>query len=136
MATHSKFIQSESEFQVENGNLIEGASLGTNVVAKMNATTGDLEALNINETYNALDAIGWHVNEDGQRWWTDPDNQTWGSEITGGSGNWGIYKQSKIYTTARKYAGKDSLYGIHIWRQPNVDSSSTWGGLSLLPPAD
>jgi hypothetical protein len=132
---HSKFIQSESEFHIENGNIIEGASLGTNVVAKMNRTTGNLEVLNLNETYNALDAIGWHVNEDGQRWWSNPTSQVFGTEYGGGSGNWSIYKQSKIYTTARKYAGKDSLYGVHIYRDPNVDSSSTWGGLSFYPPA-
>lgn len=135
MATHSKFIASESEFKVENGSLIEGASLGTKVVAKMNASTGDLEALNIGETYNALDAIGWHINEDGQRWWSNPNNQVFGTENTGGSGNWGVYKQSNIYTTARKYAGKDSLYGMHIFRYPNIPSGSTWGGLSLYPPA-
>lgn len=132
---HSKFIQSESEFHVENGRLIEGASLGTNVVAKMNRTTGDLEATNINETYDALDAIGWNVNDQGYRWWSDPSNQVFGTENTGGSGNWGVYKQSNIYTTARKYAGKDSLYGVHIYREPNIGSGSTWGGLSLYPPA-
>ena len=136
MATHSKFIQSESEFQIVNGRIIEGASLGTNVVAKMNKSTGNLEVTNINETYNSLDAIGWHVNDQGYRWWSNPANQTFGTENTGGSGNWGVYKQSNIYTTARKYAGKDSLYGVHIYREPNISSSSTWGGLSLYPPAE
>lgn len=133
---HSKFIQSESEFHVENGNLIEGASLGTNVVAKMNRTTGDLEATNISETTDVLNTIGWHVNEDGQRWWSDPSNQVFGTERTGGTSPFNIYKQTNIYTTARKYAGKDSLYGMHIFRYPNISSSSTWGGLVLYPPAD
>lgn len=134
MATHSKFIQSESEFQIENGRIIEGASLGANVVAKMNKTTGNLEVTNINETYDTLTDIGWHVNDDGQRWWSDPSNQAFTTENTGGSGNWAIYKQSYIWTTARKYAGKDSLYGLHIWREPNSEYASTWGGLRLYPP--
>ena len=136
MAAHSKFIKDESLFKVENGKLVESSTLGTNVAAKMNRTTGDLEALNINETPDALDAIGWHVNSDGRRWWSDPANQVFGTENAGGSGNWSIYKQTNIYTTARKYAGKDSLYGMHIFRYPNISSSSTWGGLLLYPPAE
>lgn len=136
MATHSKFIKDESLFKIENGKLIESDSLGTNVVAKMNRTTGDLEAINTDETPNALDSIGYHVNDNGGLWWTNPDNQVFGTEKTGGHGNWGIYKQTNIYTTARQYAGKDNQYGIHIFRYPNVSSSSTWGGLRLSPPAD
>lgn len=134
MATHSKFIQSESEFHLENGKFVE-ADLGGNIAAKMERSTGDLIASNINETYDSLTQIGWHVNDEGYRWWSDPSNQVFGSEITGGSGNWGIYKQSNIYTTARKYAGKDSLYGVHIYREPNIGSGSTWGGLNLQSPA-
>lgn len=135
MATHSKFIQSESEFQVENGKFVE-ADLGGKVVARMDKLSGDFIAKNINETFDATQAIGWHVNEDGQRWWTDPDNQAFGTERTGGTSPWSIYKQTNIFTTARKYAGKDSLYGVHIFRYPNISSSSTWGGLRLYPPAD
>jgi hypothetical protein len=135
MATHSKFDKANSEFIVVNGKLIDGDSLGANVAAKMNRSTGDLEALNINETYNSLDQIGWHLNDEGRRWWSDPSNQVFGTENTGGSGNWGIYKQTNIYTTARKYAGKDSLYGMHLFRYPNISSSSTWGGLRLNPPS-
>ena len=49
MATHSKFIKDESLFKVENGKLIETDSLGTNVAAKKNRTTVDLEAINTDE---------------------------------------------------------------------------------------
>ena len=135
MATHSKFIQSESEFHLENGNFVE-ANLSAPVVARMERSSGDLIAANINETYDSLTAIGWHVNDEGYRWWSDPSNQVFGSENTYGSSPWSIYKQTNIYTTARKYAGKDSLYGLHIFRYPNISSSSTWGGLRLYPPAE
>lgn len=136
MATHSKFIKDESLFKIENGKLIESDSLGTNVVAKMNRTTGDLEAINVDETPNALDSIGYHINDNGGLWWTNPDNQVFGTEKTGGHGQWGAYKQTNIYTTARQYAGKDNQYGIHIFREPNISSSGTWGGLRLYPPAE
>jgi hypothetical protein len=135
MATHSKFDNTNSEFIVVNGQLVDGASLGANVAAKMNRSTGDLEAINVNETYDTTTDLGWHLNDSGYYWWSDPANQVFGTENAGGSGSWRIYKQTNIYTTARKYAGKDSLYGLHIFRYPNISSSSTWGGLILYPPA-
>lgn len=137
MAANAKFIKDESTFIIESGQLIEdGANLNPNVTAKLNNTTGDFEALNINETPDTLDAIGWHVNSDGRRWWSDPANQVFGTENVYGSGSFNIYKQTNIFTTARKYAGKDNLYGMHIFRYPNISSSSTWGGLRLYPPAE
>jgi hypothetical protein len=136
MAANSKFIKDESTFIIQSGELVEdGAKLDTNVTAKLNNTTGDFEALNLDETPDALDSIGWHVNADGRRWWSDQNNQVFGTENAYGSSPWSIYKQSNIYTTARKYAGKDNLYGVHIFRYPNISSSSTWGGLRLYPPA-
>ena len=136
MATHSKFIKDESLFKVENGKLVESDTLGTNVAAKMNRTTGDLEAINVDETYDALEPFGNHINDNGEIWWTDPDAQTFGTEHAFGSGGWSIYKQTNIYTTARQYAGKDNKYGVHIFRYPNISSSSTWGGLKINPPAE
>ena len=137
MAANAKFIKDESTFIIESGQLIEdGANLNPGVTAKLNNATGDFEALNINETPDTLDAIGWHVNTNGYRWWSDPANQVFGSERMYGSGNWNVYKQENIFTTARKYAGKDSLYGMHIFREPNISSSRTWGGLRLYPPAE
>lgn len=136
MATHSKFIKDESLFKVENGKLVESSTLGTNVAAKMNRTTGDLEAINTDETYDALEPFGTHINDNGELWWTNPDAQTFGTEKTGGTTGWGIYKQTNIYTTARQYAGKDNKYGVHIFRYPNISSSSTWGGLQIFPPAE
>ena len=136
MATHSKFIKDESLFKVENGKLVESDTLGTNVAAKMNRTTGDLEAINVDETYDALEPFGNHINDNGEIWWTDPEAQTFGTEKTGGANSWRIYKQTNIYTTARQYAGKDNMYGVHIFRYPNISSSSTWGGLQLFPPAE
>lgn len=137
MAANAKFIKDESTFLIESGEFNENnPNLNPGVTAKLNNTTGDFEALNINETPDALDAIGWHVNSDGQRWWSDPANQVFGTERTGGTSPWNVYKQTNIYTTARKYAGKDSLYGMHIFRYPNISSSSTWGGLRLYPPAE
>lgn len=132
---NAKFIKGDSEFQLATGQFMEDAVLNPNVVAKMNRTTGNLETINANETYNSLDTLGWHVNEDGQRCWTDPANQVFGTEKTGGSYPYGTYKQSNIYITTRKYAGKDSLYGVHVFRYPNISSSSTWGGLIIYPPA-
>lgn len=137
MATHSKFIKDESLFKVENGKLIETNSLGTNVAAKMNRSTGDLEAINTDECECLLSKnYGNHINDNGGIWWTNPDNQVFGTEKTGGHGAWGIYKQSNIYTTARQYAGKDNQYGIHIFRYPNISHSLTWGGLSIGLPGD
>ena len=136
MAVNSKFIKDESTFIIQTGELIEdGAELAVNVTAKLNNTTGNFEALNLDETADALDSIGWHVNADGRRWWSDQANQVFGTENAGGSYPWSIYKQTNIYTTARKYAGKDNLYGLHLFRYPNISSSSTWGGLRLYPPA-
>ena len=138
MAANAKFIKDESTFLIESGEFNENnPNLNPGVTAKLNNTTGDFEALNINETPDALDAIGWHVNSDGRRWWSDPCKSSfWYRKYMDGSGNWAIYKQTNIYTTARKYAGKDSLYGMHIFRYPNISSSSTWGGLRLYPPAE
>ena len=136
MATHSKFIKDESLFKVENGKLVESDTLGTNVAAKMNRTTGDLEAINVDECPCALDAYGSHINDNGDIWWTDPESQIFGTEKTSGAGSWGIYKQSNIYTTARQFAGKDNKYGLHIFRYPNISSTSTWGGLSIGLPAE
>jgi hypothetical protein len=136
MATHSKFIKSESLFKVEGGKLVESDSLGTNVAAKMNRSTGDLEAINADETYDALEPFGNHINDNGELWWNDPESQVFGTEKTGGITGWAIYKQSNIYTTARKFAGKDNKYGVHIFRYPNISSSSTWGGLRIYPPAE
>tara|TARA_R110000868_G_scaffold15733_1_gene71769 strand:- start:244 stop:1725 length:1482 start_codon:yes stop_codon:yes gene_type:complete len=136
MAVNVKYVRSEAAFIVTDGLLIEDeVSLGANVTAKLNRTNGNFEALNLDETYNSLDSIGWHVNDQGYRWWSDPNNQVFGTENEGGSSPWRIYKQSNIYTTARKYAGKDNLYGLHLFRYPNISSSSTWGGLALYPPA-
>ena len=136
MAVNVKYVRDEAAFVVTDGLLVEDeVSLSANVTAKLNRINGNFEALNLDETYNSLDSIGWHVNDQGYRWWSDPNNQVFGTENAGGSGSWGIYKQSNIYTTARKYAGKDNLYGLHIFRYPNISSSSTWGGLSLYPPA-
>jgi hypothetical protein len=136
MATHSKFIKDESLFKVENGKLVESDSLGTNVAAKMDRSTGDLEAINTDECPCALEPYGTHINDNGDIWWTNPESQVFGTEKTSGSGSWGIYKQSNIYTTARKFAGKDNAYGMHIFRYPNISSSSTWGGLSISLPAE
>lgn len=136
MATHSKFIKDESLFKVENGKLIETDSLGTNVAAKMNRTTGDLEAINVDETTSALDPLGNHINDNGEIWWNDPEAQVFGTEKTIGSHPWSIYKQTNIYTTARQYAGKDNQYGVHIFRYPNISSASTWGGLIIYPPVE
>lgn len=136
MATHSKFIKDEKLFKVEAGKLSESSTLGANVAAKMNRSTGDLEAINIDETYSALDSFGSHINDNGELWWNDPANQVFGTEKTGGSYPWSIYKQTNIYTTARQYAGKDNQYGVHIFRYPNISSSSTWGGLRIYPPAE
>src|SRR6056300_739453 len=122
MATHSKFIKSESLFKVEGGKLVESDSLGTNVAAKMNRSTGDLEAINADETYDALEPFGNHINDNGELWWNDPESQVLGTEKTGGITGWAIYKQSNIYTTARKFAGKDNKYGVHIFRYPNISS--------------
>lgn len=130
------FNRDTSTWIVHDGEIIEGATLDANVAAKINGTTGDFETIECNETYDSLSAIGWHVNMEGNRWWSDPNNQVWGTENAGGSGNWSIYKQSNIYTTARKYAGKNGLYGMHIYREPNIGSGSTWGGLRLYPPAE
>jgi len=136
MATHSKFIKDESLFKVENGKLVESSTLGTNVAAKMNRTTGDLEAINVDETYDALEPFGNHINDNGELWWNDPEAQTFGTEKAGGVGAWRIYKQTNIYTTARQFAGKDNKYGVHIFRYPNISSASTWGGLQIFPPAE
>jgi hypothetical protein len=137
----ASFNRDTSTWILHDGEIIEGATLDANIAAKLVSTTGDLETIECNETQNALEltasgGMQWHVNMDGQYWWGDPNNQVWGTERTGGSGIWGIYKQSNIYTTARKYAGKNGLYGILIYREPNIGSGSTWGGISIYPPEE
>lgn len=129
-----KWDISESAWVVENGVFIEGATLNPNVGGLFEQSTGNFKTVNISETYDALESLTFSINAEGERWWTDPNNQTFGTEKTGGSGGWGIYKQTNIYTTARKYAGKNNLYAVHIFRYPNISSTSTWGGLSLYPP--
>lgn len=132
----SVFVIDESNFVNQWGIYNEESPvLGTNVTAKIDGTTNDFHAINVHETEDSLNDIGWHVNADGRRWWSDQDNQVFGTENTGGSYPWSIYKQTNIYTTARKYAGKNSRYGLHIYREPNITSTSTWGGLRLYPTA-
>jgi hypothetical protein len=60
----------------------------------MNRSTGDLEAINVNETYDTTTDLGWHLNDSGYYWWSDPANQVFGTENAGGSGSWRIYKQT------------------------------------------
>ena len=133
----SIFVKEESNFINQWGEFNENSpTLSTGVTARLDAITNDFHVLNIDETENGLDAIGWHVNADGRRWWSDQANQVFGTENGGGSYPWSIYKQTNIYTTARKYAGKNSKYGLHIFRYPNIASTSTWGGLCLYPPAN
>lgn len=132
----SIFVKKESNFINQWGEFNENSPvLATGVTARLDATTNDFHILNLEETEDSLDDIGWHVNDDGRRWWSDQNNQVFGTENTYGSSPWSVYKQTNIYTTARKYAGKDGLYGMHIFRYPNIDASSTWGGLRLYPPA-
>ena len=134
MPTKATYMKSSNTWHVNEGVLDETASLATSVRAVIKGD-GDMYSSAFDETYNSLDAIGWHVNDQGYRWWQNPNNQAFGTENAYGNSNWGIYKQSNIYTTARKHAGKDNLYGLHIFRYPNISSDSTWGGLSLHPPA-
>jgi hypothetical protein len=134
MPTKATYIKANNTWYLNEGAFDETASLSAGVRAILKGS-GDMHSSAFDETYNSLDAIGWHVNDQGYRWWQNPNNQAFGTEWGGGSGNWGVYKQSNTYTTARKYAGKDSLYGVQIFRYPNIGSDSTWGGLSFYPPA-
>jgi hypothetical protein len=134
MSTKATFIKSSNTWHLNEGTFHETGSLATNVKAVLKGD-GDMYCSTFNETTNSLDAIGWHINDQGDRWWQNPSNQVFGTEWGGGSGNWGIYKQSNIYTTARRHAGKDSSYGVQIFRYPNISSDSTWGGLAFYPPA-
>ena len=125
----SVFVIDESNFVNQWGIYNEESpTLDPGVTAKIDGTTNDFHAINVHETEDSLNDIGWHVNADGRRWWTDQDNQVFGTERIYGTSPWSIYKQTNIYTTARKYAGKNSRYGIHIYREPNITSTSTWGG--------
>ena len=134
MSTKAIYTKANSTFYLPEGTFDETTSLATGVKAILKST-GDMQSLAFDETYDLLEAIGWHINDQGYRWWSDPNNQAFGSEYGGGNGNWGIYKQSNIYTTARRHAGKNGSYGVHIFRYPNISADSTWGGLSLYPPA-
>lgn len=134
MSTKAIYTKANSTFYLPEGTFDETTSLATGVKAVLKST-GDMQSLAFDETYDSLDAIGWHINDQGYRWWSDPNNQVFGTEYAGGNGNWGIYKQGNIYTTARRHAGKNGSYGVHIFRSPNIGSDSTWGGLSLYPPA-
>lgn len=134
MPTRATYIKASNTWHLNEGIFDETASMSAGVRAILKGD-GDMYSSAFDETYNSLDAIGWHINDQGYRWWQNPNNQAFGTEWGGGSGNWGIYKQSNIYTTARKHAGKDSLYGVQVFRYPNISSDSTWGGLSFYPPA-
>jgi hypothetical protein len=134
MSTKAIFIKSSNTWHLPEGEFDETVSLASGVRATLKGD-GNMHSSAFDETYNSLDDIGWHVNDQGYRWWQTPSNQVFGTENAGGNSNWGIYKQSNIYTTARRHAGKDSSYGVHIFRYPNIGSDSTWGGLSFYPPA-
>jgi len=134
MATKATFIRSSNTWHLNEGVFHETSSLPTGVRAVLKGD-GDMYCAAFDETYNSLDAIGWHVNDQGDRWWSNPNNQAFGSENIYGNSNWGIYKQDNIYTTARRHAGKDASYGVHIFRYPNISAASTWGGLAFNPPA-
>jgi hypothetical protein len=134
MSIKATYLKSSNTWHLPSGTFDETTSLSAGVRAVLKQS-GDMNASAFDETYNSLDAIGWHINDQGYRWWQNPNTQAFGTENAGGNSNWGIYKQSNIYTTARKHAGKDNLYGVHIFRYPNIGADSTWGGLSLLPPA-
>lgn len=135
MSTRAIYQKSTNTWHLPLGTFDETSSLPTGVRAILKSN-GDMISSSIDETYNSLDALGWHINDQGYRWWSNPNNQAFGTEYGGGAGpGWYIYKQSNIYTTARKHAGKDGLYGVHILRYPNISSDSTWGGLAFYPPA-
>ena len=61
----------------------------------LDAITNDFHILNLEETEDSLDDIGWHVNDDGRRWWSDQNNQVFGTENTGGASPWNVYKQTQ-----------------------------------------
>jgi hypothetical protein len=127
----AKFIQSEKVFHVQNGQIIEGATLTLGVTAKINAADDNFEALNIQETVDTVQYTGNDPMTNGWMWYADGYAET--SPNVGGSGNWGIYYQSNISTTARRFAGKSSAYGLHIYRAPNIPDTSTWGGIVYYP---
>jgi len=104
---------------VNNGELIEGTTLGTNVAAMYEGSTGNFHATDFIENENTLDV------------WGDSIFST-GSFHSG----WGTYNQSNISNTIRKYAGKTNEHAFHIYRAPNISSSSTWGGLVVSPPPE
>ena len=96
----SIFVKEESNFINQWGEFNENSpTLSTGVTARLDAITNDFHVLNIDETENGLDTIGWHVNADGRRWWSNQANQVFGTENAGGSYPWSIYKQTNIFAS-------------------------------------
>ena len=117
MAVKTVYKKDINELQVE-GQFDETTALATNVKGKMDHSTGDFIGLGWDEEDDIL-----ITNQD------FPNDGNFG-------GSWNRYTQANIAVVAGDGAAKDgNRYAYVIKRSPNISSSSTWGGVSLFPPA-
>lgn len=101
------------------GQFKENMSLGTNVKGVIRKDNGSFES-----------SGGIVLNADQL---DDETNNLMTSGVYGGY--YGKYTQTNISVVAPKYSGKDNLYSCCIRRNPNITSTSTWGGLRMTPPS-
>lgn len=102
---------------ISAGQFDEITALGVSQKGKLVSSSGDFIGLGFDEEEDILITSG-NFPSDGQF-----------------TGSWGTYTQSNISVTAGDACGKDgNKYAYVIKRSPDIDSSSTWGGVRLLPP--
>lgn len=118
MTEKMRYKKDIHELTLIEGEFDETTALGTNQKGKLVNSTGDFIGL------------GWEEEED-----ILITNQDFPNDGVFG-GSWGRYTQSNIAVDSRELATKDgNRYAYVIKRAPDITSTSTWGGVSLFPPA-
>jgi hypothetical protein len=117
MTTNARFNQAEKSFELIKGEFDTSVTLVAPTKAKL-LQGGGMQSAEFNEGDNMLELGTNYPNDSGN--------------VTGGYFSW--YNQANIDMSTRLYAGKDSRYGYLIYRQPDIPSTSTWGGMVIVPP--
>jgi hypothetical protein len=116
MAEKVKYKRDVSELHT-TGVFDETTALGTNEKGKIVSSSGDFIGLGWEEEDDILITNG-----------TFPNTGSF-------SGSYNRYTQTNMSVTAKRGAAKDgNSFAYVIKRNPDISSTSTWGGVSLYPP--